>query len=167
MLDQIVVWMDIVTYNPANTLIWKYMWYNQWPYFISSHEQLTKELAIDQDLRDWITKELEFNHLRLPRRSTNALIEEEMKMNLIWRMQHLLSPMNSPFLILPILYKFCNLLLWASSPFPFKILRFTFRYLHSALYFQHLRFLLFTFRHLISCNSHIKFCLAQLEHSSN
>ena len=135
MLDQIGFgW--ICDYNPTNTWFGKCMWYNQWPYFISSHEQLTKELAIDQDFRDWITKELEFDHLRLPRRSMNVLIEEEMKMNLIWRMQHLLSPMNSPFLILPILFNFCHLLLWAITPFPFTILQFTFRHLHSLLYFQ-------------------------------
>ena len=144
MLDQIGFgW--ICDYNPLNTWFGKCMWYNQWPYFIFSHEQLTKELTIDQDLRDWITKELEFDHLRLPRRSMNALIEEEMKMNLIRRMQHLLSPMNSPFLILPVLFNFCHLLFWAIAPFPFKILQFTFRYLFSALYFQHLHFLLFTF----------------------
>ena len=78
------------------------MWYNQLPHFISSHEQLDQGIGYWSDLRDWITKELEFNHLRLPRRSMNALIEEEMKMNLIRRMQYLLSSMNSPFLILPI-----------------------------------------------------------------
>ena len=166
MLDQIGFgW--ICDYNPLNAWFGKCMWYNQWPYFISSHEQLTKELAIDQDLRDWITKKLEFNHLRLPRRSMNALIEEEMKMNLIRRMQHLLSPMNSPFLILPILFIFCYLLLWAIPPFPFTILQFTFRHLHSALYFQHLLFCYLLSRHLIFCNSQLKFWFAQLEHSSS
>ena len=91
MLDQIGFgW--VCDCNPLNTWFGKCMWYNQWPYFISSHEQLTKELAIDQDLRDWITKELEFNHLRLPRRSMNALIEEEMRMNLIRRIATSLDP---------------------------------------------------------------------------
>ena len=107
MLDQIGVWMDIVTYNPTNTLIWKYMWYNQWPYFISSHEQLTKELAIDQDLRDWITKKLEFDHLRLPRRSMNALIKEEMRMNLIRRIAISLDP-NVHFIFSSYIYFSCH-----------------------------------------------------------
>ena len=166
MLDQIGFgW--ICDYNPTKTWFGKCMWYNQWPYFISSHEQLTKELAIDQDLRDWITKKLEFDHLRLPRRSMNALIEEEMKMNLIRRMQHLLSPMNSlfwsyPFSLISAIYfyeqlphthlRFCNLL--------------------SAIYIQLFISSIYCFcyllsRHLIFCKSQIKFWFAQLEHSSN
>ncbi|KAL4315832.1 hypothetical protein AHAS_Ahas15G0224500 [Arachis hypogaea] len=48
----------------------------------------------------------------------NALIEEEMRMNLIRRMQHLLRPMNPPFLILPILFNFCHLLLCSSPQIP-------------------------------------------------
>ena len=141
MLDQIGVWADMVTYNSPNTLIWKYMWYNQWPHFISSHEQLDQGIGYWSRFERLNCKKLWFNHLRLPRRSMNALIEEEMKMNLIRRMQHLLSPMNSPFLILPILFNFCHLLLWANPPFPFIIL-------------------LFTFSHLLSC--HFNFCNYQL-----
>ena len=123
MLDQIGFgW--ICDYNPTNTWFGKCMWYNQWPYFISSHEQLTKELAIDQDLRDWVTKELESNHLRLPRRSMNALIEEEMRMNLIRRIAISLDP-NFHFIFSSYIYFSCHFTSLHSITF-FTFMPFTF-----------------------------------------
>ena len=97
----------------------------------------------------------------------NALIEEEMKMNLIRRMKHLLSPMNPhlwsyPFSLISAIYfyeqiphshlQFCNL---------FSVIYF--QSFNSSIYFSVIYIPAILFSATLNPNSGF----AQLEHSSN
>ena len=164
--------LDMVTYNPPSTWTYDDVWYNQGPFFISSHEQLDQEIGYWSRFERLSDQGIGAQSFMIAKRSMSCMIEDEMKsINLENAIS--LDP-NVYFIFLSFIYFMVIYIFLTLHFLHFTFLYFTFLAIYFLalywfpllschLYFQHFTFLYFTFTSftflalycfpLLSCNS--------------